>query len=164
VTGVIAKNGEDKFLKFMANKGVLIACGDFSRNHEMVVDLIDELVDVQREQIDKFRGIGRNGDGQKLGIWAGGRMEPGPRAIMGGLPQVVPVHLVPLLFSASTILESASPMRPVGPLATRPYDSQKGRSARSGTPTGAKNSSISRRITAMWTPVMPRKWPVRRRR
>ena len=51
----------------------------------MVVDLIDELVDVQRDKIDKFRGAGRDGDGQKLGVWAGGRMDPGPRAIMGGL-------------------------------------------------------------------------------
>lgn len=85
VTGAVAKDADGNYLKFIANKGVLIACGDFSANHEMVVDLIEELVDVQGDQIGKFRGAGRNGDGQKLGVWAGGRMEPGPRAIMGGL-------------------------------------------------------------------------------
>jgi len=32
-------------------------------NREMVKDLMDELVDVQGDRIDKFLGVGRDGDG-----------------------------------------------------------------------------------------------------
>jgi NAD(P)-dependent dehydrogenase (short-subunit alcohol dehydrogenase family) len=84
VTGVIAKDGMGNYLKFLARKGVLLACGDFSRNREMVADLMNELVDFKGGTLKKFLGVGREGDGQKMGIWAGGRMEPGPRALLSG--------------------------------------------------------------------------------
>ncbi|MBN1664261.1 MAG: FAD-dependent oxidoreductase [Deltaproteobacteria bacterium] len=84
-TGVVAKDDEGNYIRFMAGKGVLIACGDFSRNKEMLADLMAELVDIKGDAFNKFAGFGRDGDGQRMGIWAGGRMEPGPRAIMGGI-------------------------------------------------------------------------------
>jgi succinate dehydrogenase/fumarate reductase flavoprotein subunit len=88
VTGAIAEDAKGNYIKFVAKKGVLIACGDFSRNKEMVVDLMSEHLDPSRDQLENFRGMGRDGDGQKMGVWAGGRMERGPRAMMNVIDMV----------------------------------------------------------------------------
>jgi fumarate reductase flavoprotein subunit len=85
--GAIAKDDKGNYIKFMARKGVLIACGDFSRNKEMIANLMSEHLD-SREPLENFRGQGRDGDGQKMGIWAGGRMERGPRAMMNTIDMV----------------------------------------------------------------------------
>jgi len=87
VTGAIAKDDKGNYIKFVAKKGVLLACGDFSRNKEMIGDLMSEHLD-SREQLENFRGQGRDGDGQKMGVWAGGRMERGPRAMMNTIDMV----------------------------------------------------------------------------
>ncbi len=88
VAGVIAEDAMGNYVKFVAKKGVLIACGDFSRDKEMVVDLMSEHLDPSRDQLENFRGMGRDGDGQKMGVWAGGRMERGPRAMMNTIDMV----------------------------------------------------------------------------
>lgn len=85
VTGVIARNGEGAYVKYLAKKGVVIAAGDFGGNPEMCADLLAESRDLFPGTIDQWRGMSRDGAGQRLGIWAGGRMEPGPRAQMNGL-------------------------------------------------------------------------------
>jgi succinate dehydrogenase/fumarate reductase flavoprotein subunit len=88
VTGAIGKDEKGNYIKFAAKKGVLLACGDFSRNKEMIADLLSEHLDF-REQMKNFRGAGRDGDGQKMGVWAGGRMERGPLAMMNVIDMVV---------------------------------------------------------------------------
>jgi fumarate reductase flavoprotein subunit len=88
VTGAIAEDASGNYIKFVAKKGVLISCGDFSRNAEMVFDIMSEHLDLSRDKIENFRGMGRDGDGQKMGIWAGGRMERGPRAMMNTIDMV----------------------------------------------------------------------------
>jgi hypothetical protein len=85
VKGVIALNGEGRYVKYTAKKGVIIAAGDFSGNPEMCADLLSESREVFGDSMVKWMGMGRDGAGQRLGIWAGGRMEPGPRAQMNGL-------------------------------------------------------------------------------
>ena len=86
VTGVIGVSSEGAYTKFNASKGVIIAAGDYSGNPEMVFALNDEYRDFVQARGQDYTQIvasGRVGDGQKLGCWAGGRMEPGPRASMG---------------------------------------------------------------------------------
>jgi fumarate reductase flavoprotein subunit len=85
VKGVITQNGDGKYIKYIANKGVIIAAGDFSGNPEMCADLLSESNEVFGDKMTQWSGMGRDGAGQRLGIWAGGRMEPGPRAQMNGL-------------------------------------------------------------------------------
>jgi succinate dehydrogenase/fumarate reductase flavoprotein subunit len=88
VTGAIAQDANGNYIRFVAKKGVLIACGDFSRNAEMVFDIMSEHLDLSKDKIENFRGMGRDGDGQKMGVWAGGSMERGPRAMMNTIDMV----------------------------------------------------------------------------
>lgn len=84
--GVIGECADGSYKKFAANKGVIIAAGDYSGNPEMVFALNDEyrdFVQARGQDYAEIVGNGRTGDGQRLGCWAGGRMEPGPRASMG---------------------------------------------------------------------------------
>jgi fumarate reductase flavoprotein subunit len=83
VTGAVGKDRHGRYLKFNAVKGVLLSAGDFSRNEAMVRDLYDEL-DRLTEGKGHAGGIGWDGKGIRMGLWAGGRLDPGPRATDGG--------------------------------------------------------------------------------
>ncbi len=85
VKGVIARAGDGRYLKYFGKKGVVIAAGDFGGNREMCADLLSESRDLFPDTTDQWQGMSRDGAGQRLGIWAGGRMEPGPRAQMNGI-------------------------------------------------------------------------------
>ncbi len=86
VTGAYG-DGPDGIVQVNA-KAVLLACGDFSGNGEMVLALNDEVrqmaetSDIDTSDPSGFMGMGQDGMGQKLACWAGGVMEPGPRAAM----------------------------------------------------------------------------------
>ncbi len=85
-TGVVGQAPDGSQRLFTAAKGVIIAAGDYSGNPEMVFALNDEyrdFVQARGQDYTEIVGSGRAGDGQRLGCWAGGRMEPGPRASMG---------------------------------------------------------------------------------
>lgn len=83
VIGVVAKQADASYVRINAKKAVILAAGDFSGNAMMVHDLCTEMVSLADEgQI--LRGSGRDGSGIMMGIWAGGRMTPGPIAVMGG--------------------------------------------------------------------------------
>ena len=90
VTGVVAKRTDGKYVRFKARKGVALCAGDFSANREMVVDILDDLRhqaeaqgDLNLVQVSRGMGLTRDGSGIKLGIWAGGHIEIGPRSTMG---------------------------------------------------------------------------------
>ena len=92
VTGAYAERPDGSYLKLNAAKGVLLACGDFGSNPDMVYNLLDDVsewgIRIGMEK-SELRGNGRDGTGQKLGCWAGGAMEPHPRPsmnTMGGTP------------------------------------------------------------------------------
>ena len=70
VIGVIAKSRDGKFHKFMAKKGVILACGDYQNNEEMCNFFIPDLKNFVRKQMD------RTGDGFAMAYWAGGVIEP----------------------------------------------------------------------------------------
>ncbi len=86
VTGVVAKETKTgEYHLFKASKGVILSAGGFGANKEMMRDLVHDVVDLYREgDGSTIGGMGRNGSGIKMGIWAGGQMEAGAVPIMGG--------------------------------------------------------------------------------
>ena len=83
VTGLIAKRRSGDYLRLNAQKVVILAGGDFSGNREMLFDLLpefSEITDYGRKY--SVHSLGWNGEAIRMGIWAGGRMEPGPRGGM----------------------------------------------------------------------------------
>ena len=89
-TGLVAKRADGKYVRFKARKGVALCAGDFSANREMVIDILDDLRhqaeaqgDLNLVQAGRGMGLTRDGSGIKLGIWAGGHIEIGPRSTMG---------------------------------------------------------------------------------
>jgi len=101
VTGVVAKRSDGKYFRFTASKGVVLAAGDFADNREMVIDILDQLRhaaeaqgDVSLVKTTMYRTTPRDGSSIKLGIWAGGHIEIGPRSTLGsGEPGTGPWHL-----------------------------------------------------------------------
>jgi hypothetical protein len=84
VVGVLAKDEQGQYVKYNANKGVILAAGDFGNNKEMCHDLLPDISDLFDDENDGFRSGGRNGRGIQMGVWAGGRLEARPIATMGG--------------------------------------------------------------------------------
>ena len=83
VTALIAKTENGEFIRCKAKKGVLLSAGDFGADAEMVRDLCTEAIDYMPEATPRaFAGC--DGTGVKLGVWAGGKLEPRPLSSMGG--------------------------------------------------------------------------------
>jgi hypothetical protein len=89
VTGIIAKRFDGNYFRFNATKGVVLAAGDFAGNKEMVIDILDQLRNEAEAQGDlnlvktaMMKFLPRDGSGIKLGLWAGGHIEIGPRSTM----------------------------------------------------------------------------------
>ena len=90
VCGVICQSEEDgRYYRFMSRKATVLATGDFSANSEMYSALCTEVQECN--PYTKLTGAGRNGYGTRMGIWAGGVMEIGPRAAMGGATSALPM-------------------------------------------------------------------------
>lgn len=82
VTGAIVQDGNG-FVHIKTSKGVIIAAGDYSKNKQMCRDLLTEASDSINQE-SYWLGQGWNGDGLRLGMLAGGRMEPRPHPSLGG--------------------------------------------------------------------------------
>lgn len=81
VTGVITKGAKDETIvnKYKAAKGVILSCGDFATNVELVNDLnIGDIMWALRNGGEvQYNGLAaNNGDGIKMAVWAGGNVEP----------------------------------------------------------------------------------------
>lgn len=83
VTALIGSNYKKEFYRFKANRAVILASVDFSGDREMAMDLLGEFADLT-ENGEKYQYLpgGWKGLGIKLGLLAGGRMEPSPRGGM----------------------------------------------------------------------------------
>lgn len=68
VTGVIAK-GKDGYVQFNAAKGVIVACGDYQNDKEMLQYYQPDMTNLEPKQTNK------TGDGHKMIVWAGGKIE-----------------------------------------------------------------------------------------
>ncbi|MCB7037615.1 FAD-binding protein [Eggerthella sinensis] len=89
VVAVVAQNvADESYVRLAVAKGVVLAAGDFSANEDMLRDINDEYRhlaetygNIEAAAAGSMFGI-RNGDGVKMGVWAGGHVEVGPRAGM----------------------------------------------------------------------------------
>lgn len=70
VKGVICQNSDETYTEFDANKGVILAAGDYQNDEAMCDYYIPDLTYFERKQYNK------TGDGHKMGVWAGGHIEP----------------------------------------------------------------------------------------
>lgn len=80
VTGVFVRNAETgAYKKIMANNGVLLAGGDISNNPEMnayyAPDLVLNGIQNMWSDMDAEGNFTNTGDCQKMGVWAGGRLQ-----------------------------------------------------------------------------------------
>ena len=82
VTGVTGQLPDGTYCHFAAEKGVILAAGDYSRNPQMCEDLLAEAADLIDD--GDWSGHGWDGSGICMGVWAGGRLEPRSHAAMGG--------------------------------------------------------------------------------
>lgn len=83
ITGLIAKKKDNSYIRIVANRGVILSAGDFSGNVDMVRELCVEITSLA-DTDEVIRGLGRDGSGVCMGMWAGGRLAPQPMAHMGG--------------------------------------------------------------------------------
>lgn len=68
VTGVICDT-DDGYVQFNASKGVVVATGDYTNDDEMMNYYNPDMVNMGRKQTNQ------TGDGHKMMVWAGARME-----------------------------------------------------------------------------------------
>jgi hypothetical protein len=92
VKGVIAQNAKGQYIRFLAKKAVVLSGGGYGGNPKMYRALQDE----QRETWESrgldtsnmhTAGFGRDGSVIKMGLWAGGYVDPGSRVLL--VPQVI---------------------------------------------------------------------------
>ena len=92
VTGVIAQGPDGTYTKFVARKGTVLACGDYGANPAMYAALQDEQRALYQSHGLPTEGMTcamfvRDGSGIKMGMWAGGSMDPVTRTLVS--PQVM---------------------------------------------------------------------------
>ena len=71
VTGVIGQATDGSYIQFNASKGVIVATGDYQNDYDMCSYYIPDLDNFERKQ------SGKTGDGHKMVVWAGGKIEDG---------------------------------------------------------------------------------------
>ncbi len=85
VTGAILRDVDGVYHQIDA-KAVIVCAGDFGGNPDMRLDLSDTMRSLawsygkDRTSTGSIGGMGRDGSGIKMCMWAGGTMEGGPRA------------------------------------------------------------------------------------
>ncbi|MEF2074287.1 FAD-binding protein [Consotaella aegiceratis] len=92
VQGVIAQDIDGNYIKFLANKSVILCTGDYAGDPDMLKYYSAEIADIYKFSLypnkDAAGKTCHTGDGQKMGMWVGGVMERGPHApvthTMGG--------------------------------------------------------------------------------
>jgi len=133
VTGVVAKRADGKYVRFKARKGVALCAGDFAGNREMVLDILDDVRHQAEAQGDldlvSVRGGGiatRDGSGIKIGVWAGGHIEIGPRSYIGAGDPGAGVWFLQLNHNGERFHDEAAGTtlaQPIGSVRVTLYDS-----------------------------------------
>ncbi len=88
VTGCVAQDIDGNYFKINC-KAAVAAAGDFGGNPDMRLDLCDTLrnlawsIGLDRTDASSISSGGRDGSGIRMCLWAGGRIEAGPRAGQG---------------------------------------------------------------------------------
>jgi len=71
VTAVIARDADNRYLRFRAQKGIILAAGDFINDEEMVAVFCQHLA----RNVNNFSNKYCTGDGHKMAIWVGADMD-----------------------------------------------------------------------------------------
>jgi len=79
VTGVIAKNEDDEYIRFNAKKGVILCTGDYGADPEMLEHFIPSSKFMYGSA---YPSKNNTGDGHKMGMWIGAAIDEGPHAPM----------------------------------------------------------------------------------
>lgn len=84
ITGAIVENMDGTFTQINASKAVLLATGDYSGNPEMMEYYVPWAAHFASifPNVDAKGEITNTGDGQRMGMWVGAKMEDGPHAPM----------------------------------------------------------------------------------
>jgi fumarate reductase flavoprotein subunit len=72
VTGVVAKNAEGAYVKFTADKAVILSTGDYGNNPEMIQAYCPRAAEVD---MNVYAPPVNTGDGHKMGLWIGAAMQ-----------------------------------------------------------------------------------------
>lgn len=70
ITGVVGKSKDGSYIRFAANKGVVLATGDYQNNDAMVARFCPDMLKFDKKQQQK------TGDGILMGMLAGAVLEP----------------------------------------------------------------------------------------
>ena len=86
VSGVVCVDSDGVYHRFNGTQAVVLAAGDFGANKAMMTDLCVTTEDVFQEGLTDWHDPfgAKDGSGIKMGVWAGGRLEPRPLASMNG--------------------------------------------------------------------------------
>jgi succinate dehydrogenase/fumarate reductase flavoprotein subunit len=84
VTGAYAYDQGGAYMQINASKGVILCCGDFSGNEDMLLYYVPWVEGIMPfyPNLDVKGNVANTGDGHRMGMWAGGHMEKGPLAPM----------------------------------------------------------------------------------
>lgn len=83
VEGVIVQDMEDRYFKVLANKGVILAAGDYGSNEALVKHFCGGRTWPTMFTSSDAKGAVTNiGEGQCMGAWIGAKIEDGPHAPM----------------------------------------------------------------------------------
>ena len=84
VTGAYIRDVDKKYTQINASKAVILCCGDISGNRDMLMYYAPWTDGIRPfyPNMDVEGAIANTGDGQRMGMWAGGHMEKGPLAPM----------------------------------------------------------------------------------
>ena len=81
VTAVIAEDADGNYVKFNANKGVVLATGDYGHNYDLMQAWCPMYADMARDR-NVYSATSNPGDGHLMGMWVGGMMQAIPHPHM----------------------------------------------------------------------------------
>jgi len=84
VMGVICQDVNEAYIKILAKKGVILTTGDYGSNRQMVAYYTPWATNFMSfwNHRDAKGQPTNTGDGQRMGVWIGAKMEDGPHAPM----------------------------------------------------------------------------------
>lgn len=96
VSGVIAENLDGEFVKVTASKAVILSCGDFGNNKEMIEHYAPQAANLvcTYNCVDAKGDTCNLGEGHQMAMWAGAVMEKAPYAPMSHLSNTGDLLLV----------------------------------------------------------------------
>jgi fumarate reductase flavoprotein subunit len=84
VEGVICQDIKGNYIKILSKKGVVLATGDYGNNKDMMKYFVPWAVNYFNlySSVDAKGNPANTGDGHKMAVWVGAKMEDGPHAPM----------------------------------------------------------------------------------